>query len=118
VRVVMGCANCHRHQLIIHGEEYGGGFSGIFGADFKILASLEMTPGETRVEWRRLILSIQHIPKLPYERQHRILVPILKEALRCLEAGGLEGTACLKQFPRAACPVSNGRQPFQAQYYS
>jgi hypothetical protein len=93
-------------------------FSGIFGADFKILASLEMTPGETRVEWRRLILSIQHIPKLPYERQHRILVPILKEALRCLEAGGLEGTACLKQFPRAACPVSNGRQPFQAQYYS
>src|SRR4030095_16271495 len=101
-----------------HGKEYGGGFSGIFGADFKILASLEMTPGETRVEWRRLILSIQHIPKLPYERQHRILVPILKEALRCLEAGGLEGTASLKQFQKAACPVSNGRQPFQAQYYS
>jgi hypothetical protein len=25
-------------------------FSGIFEADFKILAPLEMTPGETRVE--------------------------------------------------------------------
>ena len=26
--------------------------SAIFGPDFKILASLEVTPGETRVEWR------------------------------------------------------------------
>ena len=48
--------------------------SATFGPDFKILASLEVAPGETQVEWRRLILSIQHIPKLPYERQHRILL--------------------------------------------
>jgi hypothetical protein len=114
----MGFANCHLHQLIIHGRSMEPDFSGIFGADLKILASLELQSGDARVERSHLILRIQHIPKLPYERQHRILVPILKEALRCLEAGGLEGTACLKQFPKAACPVSNGRQPFQAQYYS
>ena len=50
--------------------------SAIFGPDFKILASLELTPGATQVEWHRLIVSIQHVPKLPYERQHRILLPI------------------------------------------
>ena len=67
--------------------------SATFGPDFKILASLEVTPGETRVQWRRLILSIQHIPKLPYERQHRILLPLLKQILKDLEAEGLEGAA-------------------------
>ena len=29
-----------------------------FGPDFKILASLEMTPGKTQVEWWRLVLSV------------------------------------------------------------
>ena len=67
--------------------------SAIFGPDFKILASLKVTPGETRVEWHRLILSIQHLPKLPYERQHRILLPLLEQILKDLEAGGLEGAA-------------------------
>ena len=66
-------------------------FAAIFGPDFKILASLEVTPGKTQVEWRRLVLSIQHIPKLPYERQHRILLPLLEQILKDLEAGGLEG---------------------------
>ena len=47
-----------------------------------------MEPGQTRVGWSRLILSIQHIPKLPYERQHRILVPLLEQILRDLEARG------------------------------
>ena len=61
--------------------------------DFKILASLEVKPGATEVEWRRLILSIQHIPKLSYERQHRIVLPLLEQILRDLEAGGLEGAA-------------------------
>ena len=37
--------------------------------------------------------SISHIPKLPYERQHRILLPLLEQILRDLEAGGLEGAA-------------------------
>ena len=67
--------------------------SGIFGPDFKILASLEAEPDEARVEWRRLVLSVQHIPKLSYERQHRILVPLLQQILKGLEAGGLEGAA-------------------------
>ena len=65
----------------------------IFGPDFKILASLEMTPDEIEVEWRRLVLSIQHIPRLPYERQHRILLPLLEQILKDLEAAGLVGAA-------------------------
>ena len=69
------------------------GLSATFGPDFKILASLEVEPGEVQVDWRRLILSIQHIPKLPYERQHRILMPMLEQLLNDLEAGGLKGTA-------------------------
>jgi S-adenosylmethionine synthetase len=67
--------------------------SAIFGPDFKILASLWMTPGETQIEWRRVVLSVQHIPKLPYERQHRILLPLLEQILRSLEVGGLAGVA-------------------------
>jgi S-adenosylmethionine synthetase len=65
----------------------------IFGPDFKILASLEVETGQPRVEWSRLILSIQHTPKLLYERQHRILVPLLEKILRELEAEGLKGAA-------------------------
>jgi S-adenosylmethionine synthetase len=64
-----------------------------FGPDFKVLASLEVKPRETKVEWRRLILSVQHIPKLSCERQHRILLPLLEQILRDLEASGVEGTA-------------------------
>jgi S-adenosylmethionine synthetase len=67
--------------------------SATFGPDFKILASLEMTPGKTQVEWRRLVLSIQHIPKLSYERQHRILLPMLEHILGELENKGLQGAA-------------------------
>jgi S-adenosylmethionine synthetase len=67
--------------------------SAIFGPDFKILASLELKQGTIEVEWGRLILSIQHLPKLPYERQHRILLPILKQVLGELENGGLQGVA-------------------------
>ena len=65
--------------------------SATFGPDFKILTSLSVAPGAARVEWERLILSVQHLPKLPYERQHRILLPILGHILKELEAGGLEG---------------------------
>ena len=52
-----------------------------------------MAPGEIEVEWRRLILSVQHIPKLSYERQHRILMPLLEQILKDLEAAGLVGAA-------------------------
>jgi S-adenosylmethionine synthetase len=65
----------------------------IFGPDFKILASLAVKEGAIGVEWRRLILNIQHIPKLSYERQHGILLAMLKQILRDIEAGGLEGVA-------------------------
>ena len=67
--------------------------SSIFGPDFKLLASLEVKPGETFVEWRHLVLSVQHTPKLPFERQHRILLPLLEQILRRMEAGGLAGVA-------------------------
>ncbi|HET9605968.1 MAG TPA: methionine adenosyltransferase domain-containing protein [Nitrospira sp.] len=67
--------------------------SATFGPDFKILSSLSGAPGATRVEWDRLILSVQHIPKLPYERQHRMLLPVLKHILRELENRGLQGAA-------------------------
>ena len=40
-----------------------------FGPDFKILSSLSVAPGATGAEWDRLILSVQHLPKLPYERR-------------------------------------------------
>ena len=65
----------------------------IFGPDFKLLASLEVKPGETRVNWRHLILSVQHTAKLGYERQHRILWPILEAILKDLQSGGLPGVA-------------------------
>jgi S-adenosylmethionine synthetase len=67
--------------------------SSIFGPDFKLLGSLEVTPGEARIHWRHLVLSVQHTPKLPYERQHRILLPKLDKILKRLEAGGLGGVA-------------------------
>jgi hypothetical protein len=74
----------------LHGLRSDADFSTIFGPDFKILASLSVAPGATRVEWDRLILSVQHLPKLPYERQHRILLPLLEQILQDLETGGLE----------------------------
>ena len=50
-----------------------------------------MVPDETQVKWHHLILSVKHLPKLPYERQHRILLPMLEQILRDLDGGGLEG---------------------------
>ena len=67
--------------------------SATFGPDFKILSSLSVAPGATKVEWQRLVVSIQHVPKLSYERQHRILLPILEHILSELEKGGLRGVA-------------------------
>ena len=54
---------------------------------------MNVAPGATSVEWDRLILSVQHLPRLSYERQHRILLPILEHILRELEKGGLRGGA-------------------------
>jgi S-adenosylmethionine synthetase len=62
-----------------------------FGPDFKILASLEVKPGELSAQWQHPILSVQHAAKLPCERQHRILLPLLEQILSDLEDGGLKG---------------------------
>ena len=87
--------------------------SATFGPDFKILSSLSVAPGATRVEWHRLILSIQHLPKLPYERQHRILLPILKQILRELEDGGLRER--LRPSPRTnSFSMGQGNSPSAA----
>jgi S-adenosylmethionine synthetase len=67
--------------------------STFFGPDFKLLASLEVKPHEMRIDWRHLVLSVQHTPHLSYERQHRILLPLLEQVLGRLEAGGLKGVA-------------------------
>ena len=69
--------------------------SAIFGPDFKLLASLEVEAGEANVEWRRLVLSVQHIPKLSYERQHRIVLAYARadsEGLGGRRAGGAAST--------------------------
>ena len=62
-------------------------------AGFQDPLLVERRPGATKVEWHRLVVSIQHVPKLSYERQHRILLPILEHILRELEKGGLRGAA-------------------------
>jgi hypothetical protein len=49
--------------------------------------------GDARVECGHLILRIQHLSKLPYERQHWIFLPILEQTLKELEARRLEGVA-------------------------
>jgi S-adenosylmethionine synthetase len=67
--------------------------SATFGPDFKILSSLSVAPGATQVVWDQLILSVQHLPKLSYERQHRTLIPILRQLLGELENEGLQGAA-------------------------
>jgi S-adenosylmethionine synthetase len=62
-----------------------------FGPDFKILASLEVAPRKDETEWRHLIFSVQHRPGLSSEAQHRLLLPIIRQILANLEAGGLPG---------------------------
>lgn len=63
--------------------------SATFGPDFKILVSIREANGE--VVWERLVLSILHSPELPFEKQHRLLLPILLEILERLEAEGVTG---------------------------
>jgi len=60
------------------------------GPDFKVLVSLDVRPEIVR--WNKLILSIQHLPGMSFEDQHRIVLPILGEILGGLEKSGLEGT--------------------------
>jgi len=60
-----------------------------FGPDFKLLPVLEerATPGGgRRFSWRRLILSMQHVPGLTYEAQHGLLLPVI--AACCSELSG------------------------------
>jgi S-adenosylmethionine synthetase len=67
--------------------------AGTFGPDFKILAALEVTPRTTRTEWRQLVLSVQHRPGLPSEKQHRLLLPLIEKIFEQLELSGLTGIA-------------------------
>ena len=67
--------------------------SDTFGPDFKIFTALETTPRTTRAEWRQLVLSVQHLPGLPSEKQHRLLLPLIENILRALELSGLDGIA-------------------------
>ena len=60
--------------------------SGTFGPDFKILAALEVTPRTTHAEWRQLVLSVQHQPGLPSEKQHRLLLPAHRKYLGAIGA--------------------------------
>jgi S-adenosylmethionine synthetase len=60
-----------------------------FGPDFKILSSLE-TKGDS-VIWDCLVLSILHLPGLPQEEQHRLLLPLLSTILSELESEGVAG---------------------------
>ena len=64
----------------------------ILGPDFKLLPQLIETPtasGGSHWSWRRLTLSMQHVPGFYYEHQHRMLYPPVKEICRqlCAESG-------------------------------
>ena len=88
--------------------------SATFGPDFKILSLAGSEAGPNQVEWRRLILSIQHIPKLPYERQHRIFLPLLEQILRDLEAGGLKRRGFDLRSGQASSSMGQGNLPSAA----
>lgn len=62
-----------------------------FGPDFKVLVDLD--DGGTSVTWRKLVVSIQHAAGVSMEEQHRVLVPVLANALETAETGGLAGAA-------------------------
>ncbi len=70
------------------------------GPDFKLLPHLVRCAdrsGGVRWRWQRLTLSIQHVPGLYYEDQHRILLPLLKEICKTLaKETGLVGLEDLK----------------------
>ncbi len=68
-----------------------------FGPDFKLLPVLQgdnTFPAGHRLTctWTRLVFSIQHVPGLSYEEQHRLLVPVIRAGCAELEAA-LPGVA-------------------------
>lgn len=67
------------------------------GPDFKLLPVLEEVPAAgagRRWRWRRLVLSIQHLPSLCGEDQLRLLFPVLHDLLQGLD-GALPGVGSL-----------------------
>lgn len=62
-----------------------------FGPDFKVF--VDITDDGKSVEWRRLILSLQHAAGISMEQQHRTLLPLLAGHLAQLEDLGLSGVA-------------------------
>lgn len=82
----------------IGGKQCGAQTS--LGPDFKLLPHLVQCADhskEVRWRWQRLTLSIQHVPGLYYEDQHRTLFPILKATCEALaKETGLVGLEDLK----------------------
>ena len=71
-----------------------------FGPDFKVLVHISHTESqrygeETRYEWRRLTLSIQHAESVYAQERHELVAPVVREALAELEARGLHGIGTL-----------------------
>lgn len=67
-----------------------------FGPDFKVLPRLQVKsePGKPlELIWDRLTLSIQHATGIGYEEQHRLLFPVIRDALTQAQAEGLKGVA-------------------------
>jgi len=62
-----------------------------FGPDFKVF--VDVTGDGKALEWRRLILSLQHAEGISMEEQHRTLLPLLADLLTEAEARGLAGVA-------------------------
>ena len=62
-----------------------------FGPDFKVF--VDVTDDGQTLEWRRLILSLQHAEGISMEEQHRTLLPLLGDLLAEFEGRGLAGVA-------------------------
>ena len=72
-------------------KKYDEFLGATFGPDFKVLASLNVTPRSGEIRWNKLVLSIQHLPGMASEEQHRILLPHINEILTDFQKSGLSG---------------------------
>lgn len=63
--------------------------SGLFGPDFKVLVNI--SEQDNAIIWQRLLLSIQHVPGIGMEEQHRIILPVVSNILKQAEEAGLFG---------------------------
>ena len=82
------------HWLAHHIGHAVGMFRGAhperYGPDFKVF--VDVHDDGRRVEWRRLVLSLQHVHGVSMEDQHRELLAPLQGCLARAEAAGISGT--------------------------